>query len=115
MRQTRRVNAEVLGGERGAPEGKDLGALVDALEAFFGFGDGFDGGDPEFFDERGVKGHTDALPAVFHAQDGAGERAAEAKILLPGGRFEEAVGLRGGEEIDYRFDAYRDRFFESFP
>jgi hypothetical protein len=38
-----------------------LGALVDALEAFLGFGDCFDGGDPEFFDERGVQGEADAF------------------------------------------------------
>jgi len=62
-----------LGGEGGAPDGEDLGALVDALEAFFGFGDGFDGGDPELFGCGSVKGDAHALPAIFHAQDRAGQ------------------------------------------
>ncbi len=85
------------GGEGGAPEGENLRALVDALEAFFGFGDGFDGSDPELLDKRSVQGDAEALPAVFHAQDGAGQYATEAKILAAGGRFKEAVGLGGRE------------------
>src|ERR1700704_4487412 len=85
-----------LGGERGAPEGENLGALVDALEALLGFGDGFDRGDPELLGCRGVQGNADALPAVFHAQDGTGQRATESKIVAAGGSIEEAVGLWGG-------------------
>src|SRR5713226_10145445 len=86
-----------LGGQRGTPEGEDLRALVDALETFLGFGDRFDGGDPKLFDERSVQGDADALPAVFHAQDGAGQYATETKIVAAGGRFKEAVGLGGRE------------------
>src|SRR5262249_1001726 len=40
---------DFLGGERRPPDGKNLRALVDPLEAFFGFGDGFNGRDPESF------------------------------------------------------------------
>src|SRR5216683_7468047 len=103
-----------LGGERGAPEGEDLRALVDALETFLGFGNGFDGGDPEFFDERRVQRDADALPAIFHAQNRAGQRAAEAKIFLAGGGFEETVRLGGGKEIDDGFDADGHRVFQRF-
>jgi len=38
-----------LHGEIGAPDSKDLRALIDALEAAFGFGHGFDGRHPEVF------------------------------------------------------------------
>ena len=39
-----------LGGERGAPEGENLRALVDAFETFLGFGDRFDRRNPKIFD-----------------------------------------------------------------
>jgi hypothetical protein len=70
-----------LSGEAGAPDGENLGTLVDAFEAFFGLGDGFNGSDPELIGSGSVQRETNALPAVFHAQHRAGERAAEAQIL----------------------------------
>src|SRR6267378_5452432 len=103
-----------LGGERGAPEGEDLGALIDALEALFGFGDGFDGRDPELLGCWSVQDNADALPAVFHAQDGTGQHAAEAKIVAAGGRFKEAVRLGGRQEIDDGLDANGYGLFEGF-
>src|SRR5207302_7759741 len=45
----------LLGGERRAPDGEDLRALIDALETFLGFGNRFNRGDPEIFDERSVQ------------------------------------------------------------
>jgi hypothetical protein len=66
-----------LGGEQGAPEGEDLGALVDALETFLGFGNRSDRGDPELL---------------------------EAKIVTACRRFEEAVRLCGREKIDDRLE-----------
>src|SRR5580704_14367334 len=102
----------LLCGEGGLPDGEDLGTLVDALEAFFGFGDGFNRSYPKFLRAGGVKSDANALPAVFHAEHWAGERAAEAKILRTFGRFKKAVGLGGSEEVDNRFDANGDRFRE---
>src|SRR6267143_4080541 len=104
----------LLDGEAGAPEGKNLRALVDALETSLGFRNRFDRGNPELLGCRCVQSDADALPAVFHAQNRAGQRAAEAKIFLAGGRLEEAVRLRRGEKIDDRFDADSDRLFERF-
>ena len=95
----------ILCGESWMPDGQDLGALVDALETFLGFGNRFNRSYPEFFGARGVKSDADALPAVFHAKHGAWEDAAEAKILRAFWRFEEPVGFGGSEKIDHRFDA----------
>src|SRR6266571_7204772 len=53
-----------------------------------------------------------ALPAIFHAEDRSGERAAETKILRAGWRFEEAIRLGRCEQIDDRLDAQGDGFFE---
>src|SRR6266700_502480 len=103
-----------LGGERGAPEGENLRALVDAFETFLGFGDRFDRRNPKIFDEGRMQRDADALPAVFHAQDGAGHGTTEAKIFLAEGRFKKAVGLGGGKEIDDRFDADAHGLFEKF-
>src|SRR2546429_3825255 len=65
-----------------------------------GFGDGFDGRNPELIGCRGVQDDADALPAVFHAQNRARQRSAEAKIHAAGGRLEETVGLRRGERSE---------------
>ena len=89
-----------LGVEGGAPEGENLGALVDAFETFFGFGNSFNRGDPEFFHQGRVQRDADALPAIFHAEDGAGKRAAETQVHAGRWRLEEAVWLRGSEKID---------------
>src|SRR5260370_28894966 len=94
-----------LGGERRAPKGENLRALVDALEAFLGFGDRFDRRNPEILDKGRVQRDANALPAVFHAKDGAGHGATKAKIFLAERRFKKAVGLGGRKEVDKRFDA----------
>ena len=73
------------------PDGENLRALVDALESFFGFGDGFDRGDPEGARVGGGKRDADALPAVFEAHGWAGKFAAETQIFLARAGFEEAV------------------------
>src|SRR5580692_6133034 len=91
------------------PNGENLGALVDALEASFGFGDGFDGSNPKFRCTGRVKGDANALPAVFEAEQRTRKRAAEAEILRAAGRFEKAVGFGGCEKIDDRLDADSDR------
>src|SRR5438445_13863403 len=93
-----------LGGERRAPEGENLRALVNAFEPFLGFGNRLDGGNPELFDEGRVQGDADALPAVFHAQDGARHGTTKAKIFLAEGRFKKTVRLCGRKEIDDRLD-----------
>src|SRR5499427_5614249 len=69
-----------LRGEGRSPNGENLRPLVNALETFFGFGDGFDRCDPELFGQRRVQSHANALPAVFHAQDGRGQSAASSKL-----------------------------------
>ena len=61
------------GGEGRAPEGENLRALVDALKTFFGFGNGFDGGNPELLGAWRVERDADALPAVFDAEGRTGE------------------------------------------
>lgn len=103
-----------LGGERRTPEGENLRALVDAFETFLGFGDRFDRRNPKIFDEGRVQGDANALPAVFHAQDGAGHGTTEAKVFLAERRFKKAVGFRGGKKIDDRFDADGHGLFEKF-
>ena len=50
------------------PDGKDLGALVDALETFLGFGNRFNWSDPEFFCAWRMQSDAYALPAIFHAK-----------------------------------------------
>jgi len=102
----------LLCGKSRLPDGEDLGTLVDALEAFFGFGDGFNRSDPKFFSAEGVKSDANALPAVLHAEHLAGECATEAEILRAFGRFKKTVGLGGSEEVDNRFDANGDGFPE---
>src|SRR5580692_12290456 len=92
------------------PNGENLGALVNALEAFLGFGNRLDRSDPKFHCAGRVKSDADALPAVFHAKQRAGQRSAEAKIFGPLRCFKKAVGLGGSEEIDDRFDADGDGF-----
>ena len=90
------------------PNGEDLRALIDALEPLFRFGNGFNGSDPEFFCAGGVKSDANALPAVFHAEHGAGKCAAETEILTTFGRFKKTVGLGGSEEVDDGLDADGD-------
>ena len=92
-------------GEVGTPDCENLGALVDALEAVFGFGDGFDGSDPELFGKGRMQADADALPSVFHFEHGTGQDSAEAQVLRAGGRLEEAIRLGRREEIDDGFDA----------
>src|SRR5262245_32772058 len=95
-----------LCGERRTPDGENLRALIDALEAFFGFGDGFNRRDPESFRQWRMQSGAHALPAVFHAQDGRGERAAEAQIGMAVGSFKEAVRLRGRQKVDDGLDPH---------
>jgi len=94
------------GGERGTPDGQNLRALVDAFETFFGFGDGFDWGDPELLGARSVQGYANALPAIFHAERGTWDAAAEAQILRTGRRLEKTVGLGGRQKIEHGLDAH---------
>jgi len=93
-------------GERWAPDGENLGALVDALETFFGFGDGFNGGNPEVFGARSVESHADALPTVFDPERRTGDGAAEAQILRAGRSLEETVGLGGRKKVKDGLDAH---------
>src|SRR5260370_35845020 len=88
------------GGKGGAPEGENLRALVDALEAFFGFGNGFDRGNPELLGARGVERDADALPAVFDAGGGARDGTAEAQILRSRRGREETGEFAGREKIE---------------
>src|SRR5207245_214562 len=94
-----------LCGERRAPDGENLRALVDALKTLLGLGDCFNRRNPEILDERSMQRNADALPAVFHPQDWAGHATTEAKILFAERSFKKAVGLRGRKEIDNRLDA----------
>src|SRR5260370_32038162 len=95
------------GGQRGAPNGQDLRALVDAFETFFGFRDRFNWGNPELLSARSVQSYANALPAVFHAERRARNAPAEAQILRSGRRLKKPVGLRGRKEIQHRFDPNR--------
>ena len=95
----------VLSGKGGAPDGENLGALVDALETFLGFGNRLNRRDPEFLDQRRMQSDSDALPAVLHAEDGARKGATETQIHTARGGFEEAVGLRRCEQVSDGFDA----------
>jgi len=72
------------GGETQAPDGKDLGALVDAFETFFGFGDGLDGRNVEALGVGSREGNAHLLPAIFNAEDRAGKLAAEAQGFFAG-------------------------------
>src|SRR5216684_2196924 len=101
-----------LGGKAGVPDGENLRALIDALETFLGFGDRFNGRDPELFGRKRVENNADALPAVFHAEDGSGKRPAETKILVASRCFKEAIGLSRCEQIHNRLDAQGDGLFE---
>lgn len=87
------------------PNGENLRALINALEAFLGFRNCFDGSDPEFSRTRGVKSDTHALPAVLHAKQRTGQYAAEAKTLAAFGSFEKTVCFGRGEKIEDGFDA----------
>src|SRR6266568_3198578 len=98
--------------QRRAPDRKDLRPLIDALETLFGFGYGLNGRDPESFGQRRVQRGANALPPVFHAQDGRGERAVEAKIRMAAGSFEEAVRLGGRQKVDDGFNSNGHRFFQ---
>ena len=102
----------LLGGEAGVPDGENLRALIDALETFLGFGDRFNGRDPELFGRKRMENNADALPAVFHAEDGSGERPAETQILVTSRCFKEAIGLSRCEQINNRLDAQGDGLFE---
>src|SRR5260370_41415452 len=102
----------LLGGEAGVPDGENLRTLIDTLETFLGFGNRFNGRDPELFGRKRVENNADALPAVFHAEDRSGERPAETQILLASRCFEEAVGLSRCEQINNRLDAQGDGLFE---
>src|SRR5438552_1846706 len=99
--------------ERRAPDGQNLRTLINALETFLGFRDRFDRRNPELLDERRVQRDADALPAVFHAQDGTGQRTTEAKMVAARRRLKEAVGFGGRKKIDDRFDAHGQRLLES--
>src|SRR5260370_39186952 len=59
-----------------------------------------------------MENNADALPAVFHAEDGSGERPAETQILVTGRCFKEAIGLSRCEQINNRLDAQGDGLFE---
>src|SRR6266700_482999 len=98
--------------QRRAPDREDLRALVDALEAFFGFGNGLNRRDPESFGQRRVQRRANSLPAVFHAQDGRRERAVEAKIRMAAGSFKEAVRLGGRQKVDNGFNSNGHRLFQ---
>src|SRR5260370_5417133 len=94
------------GGEGGAPEGENLRALVDAFKTFFGFGNGFDGGDPELLGARGMEGDADALPAVFDTEGRTGQATAEAQILRSRRGLEETVEFARREKIEDGLNAH---------
>src|SRR5438445_4591436 len=96
------------GGERGTPDGQDLRALVDPLEAFFRFGDGFNRRNPELLGARSVERYANALPAIFHAKRGAWNAAAEAQILRAGRSLEETIRLGRREEIQHGLNSNRE-------
>ena len=88
------------GGEFDGPNGEDLRALVDALEAVFGFGHGFDGGDPELAGAGGLEGDGDGLPFVDNAELFAGNGGGPAERVTAAIGFEEAVGRGRREKIE---------------
>src|SRR6266853_1515960 len=59
-----------------------------------------------------MENNADALPAIFHAEDGSGKSPAETQILVAGRRFKEAIGLSRCEQINNRLDAQGDGLFE---
>src|SRR5207249_485684 len=77
---------DFLRGGRGVPDRQNLRPLVDALETFFGFGDSFNRRNPECFCQGRMQGDANALPAIFDAQDGRGQCAAEAQVRAAGDR-----------------------------
>src|SRR5258708_4826618 len=89
-----------LGGKAGVPDGENLRTLIDALETLLGFGNRFNGRDPELLGRQCMNNQADALPTVFHAEDRSGERPAETKILVASRCLEEAIGFGGREQID---------------
>src|SRR5260221_12549585 len=95
------------------PDGQDLRALVDALETLFGFRDSFNRGNPELFRAWSVESHANALPAILHAERGAGNAAAEAQVLWARRSLKKTIGLRGREEIQHGLDSYGRRAIES--
>src|SRR5260221_7813195 len=95
------------------PDGQDLRALVDALETLFGFRDSFNRGNPELFRAWSVESHANALPAILHAERGAGNAAAEAQVLWARRSLKKTIGLRGREEIQHGLDSYGKRAIES--
>src|SRR5260370_21177001 len=84
-----------LGGKAGVPDGENLRTLIDALETLLGFGNRFNGRDPELLGRQRMNDHADALPTVCHSEDRSGESPAETKILVPSRFLEETISLGG--------------------
>ena len=61
-----------VGGELRSPQRENLRALINALEAALGFGDGLNRSHPKGTRVRCLQHHAKALPAILHAQGRAG-------------------------------------------
>jgi len=87
------------------PDGEDLGALVDALEAFLGFGNGLDG-ETQNSSTSGAcnETRTRCHPSSMRRM-GPGMEPLKRRFCFAEGVSKKRSGLGGREEIDDRFDA----------
>src|SRR5579859_18521 len=88
------------------PHGKNLRTLIDALEAFLGFGDGFDRRDPVITRVRGLDGYADFLPFIDEAQLRRGRGAEPAQGIPFARHFDITIGRVWREEIDNELEAH---------
>src|SRR5258708_27354097 len=95
------------------PDGQDLRALVDAVETLLGFRDSFNRGNPELFSAWSVESHANALPAILHAERGAGNAAAETQVLWARRSLKKTIRFCGRKEIQHGLDSYGKRAIES--
>lgn len=96
-------------GELRSPQRENLGALINALEAALGFGDGLNRSHPKSIRVGGLQHNAKALPAILHPQGRAGKRAGKAQILRAARSLKKAVRLCRCQQIYHRFDTEQNR------
>ena len=65
------------------------------------------------FSAWSVESHANALPAILHAERGAGNAAAETQVLWARRSLKKTIRLCGRKEIQHGLDSYGKRAIES--